>query len=52
MTVGAIVRGDDVLIAHRHVVVEADDHMVLFLVDRNKISAVEKLFSVGFGFFS
>ncbi len=52
VTIGAIVRGDEVLIAHRHVVVETGDHVVLFLLDRNKISAVEKLFAVGFGFFS
>jgi|TARA_R100000005_G_scaffold94036_1_gene70920 trk system potassium uptake protein TrkA len=52
VTIGAIVRGDEVLIAHRHVLVETDDHVVLFLTDRSRISAVEKLFAVGFGFFS
>ena len=52
VTIGAIVRGTDVLIAHKHIVVESDDHVILFLVDRSKISAVEKLFAVGFGFFS
>jgi len=52
VTIGAIVRGEEVLIAHSHIVVETDDHVILFLVDRNKISAVEKLFTVGFGFFS
>ena len=52
VTIGAIVRGEEVLIAHSHIVVETDDHVILFLVDRNKISAVEKLFAVGFGFFS
>ena len=52
VTIGAIVRGKDVLIAHKHIVVESDDHVILFLVDRSKISAVEKLFAVGFGFFS
>ena len=52
VTIGAIVRGDEVLIAHRHVLVETDDHVVLFPTDRNRISAVEKLFAVGFGFFS
>ena len=52
VSIGAIVRGDEVLIAHRHIVVETDDHVILFLVDRRKISAVEKLFAVGFGFFS
>jgi trk/ktr system potassium uptake protein len=52
VTIGAIVRGDEVLIAHSHVVIETNDHVILFLVDRSRISAVEKLFAVGFGFFS
>jgi len=52
VTIGAIVRGKEVLIAHSHIVVETDDHVILFLVDRNMIKAVEKLFAVGFGFFS
>jgi trk system potassium uptake protein TrkA len=46
-TVGAILRGDEVIIAHRHVVVEEDDHVILFLTDPSKISLVEKLFVVG-----
>jgi len=49
-TVGAILRGKEVLIAHDHVVVEEDDHVILFLTDRSQIPAVEKLFAVGFGF--
>jgi trk system potassium uptake protein TrkA len=52
VTIGAIVRKEEVLIAHSHIVVETDDHVILFLVDRGKIKAVEKLFAVGFGFFS
>jgi trk system potassium uptake protein TrkA len=52
VTIGAIVRNNEVFIAHSNVVVETDDHVILFLVDRKKISAVEKLFAVGFGFFS
>jgi trk system potassium uptake protein TrkA len=52
VTIGAIVRNDEVLIAHGHIVVETDDHVILFLVDARKISQVEKLFAVGFGFFS
>jgi trk system potassium uptake protein TrkA len=52
VTIGAIVRDEEVLIAHGHIVVEPDDHVILFLVDRSKINAVEKLFAVGFGFFS
>jgi trk system potassium uptake protein TrkA len=52
VTIGAIVRGETVLIAHRDVVVQTDDHVILFLLDRKQIGAVEKLFAVGFGFFS
>ena len=52
VTIGAIVRGEEVLIAHRHIVVETNDHVILFVVDKAKISAVEKLFAVGLGFFS
>ncbi len=51
VTIGAIVRREEVLIAHKHIMVESDDHIILFLVDRRKIQAVEKLFAVGFGFF-
>jgi trk system potassium uptake protein TrkA len=49
--VGAILRGEEVLIAHGHIVVQSDDHVILFLTDRNKVAAVERLFAVGFGFF-
>ncbi|MCX2978245.1 Trk system potassium transporter TrkA [Candidatus Marimicrobium litorale] len=52
VTIGAVVRGEDVLIAHRHIVVETDDHVILFLLDRKQIKAVENLFAVGLGFFS
>ena len=52
VTIGAVVRKKDVLIAHRHIVVETDDHVILFLLDRKQIKAVEKLFAVGLGFFS
>ncbi|MEH6576227.1 MAG: Trk system potassium transporter TrkA [Amphritea sp.] len=50
-TIGAIVRNDEVLIAHDDVVVENDDHVILFLVDKRKIGEVERLFQVGLGFF-
>lgn len=51
VTIGAVVRDDEVIIAHHDVLIESDDHVILFLVDKRKISAVEKLFAVGFGFF-
>ena len=50
-TIGAIVRNDEVLIAHDDTVVESGDHVILFLVDRKKIREVERLFQVGFSFF-
>jgi trk system potassium uptake protein TrkA len=48
---GAVVRDDRVLIAHRDLVIETDDHVILFFVDKSKIRAVEKLFQVGLTFF-
>jgi trk system potassium uptake protein len=50
-SIGAIARGDAVLIAHDNVVVEPDDHVILFLVDKRQIRAVERLFQVGITFF-
>jgi trk system potassium uptake protein TrkA len=49
--IGAIVRGDDVIIAHDDVVVEPDDHLILFLVDKSRMAEVEKLFQAPFSFF-
>ena len=42
--IGAIVRDNQVVIAHDDVVIEADDHVVLFLVDKARIREVERLF--------
>ena len=50
-TIGAIVRDNEVLIAHDHVRVQPDDHVILFLVDKSRIREVEKLFQVGLTFF-
>ena len=50
-TIGAIVRNDEVLIAHDDVVVQNGDHVILFLVDKRKITDVERLFQVGLTFF-
>ncbi len=49
-TIGAIVRGDEVMMAHHDIMIEAEDHLILFLLDKKKISAVEKLFQVGVTF--
>lgn len=50
-TIGAIVRRSEVLIAHDHLRVQPDDHVILFLVDKTRIREVEKLFQVGLTFF-
>ncbi len=44
--IGAIVRGDEVVIAHHDTVIEAEDHVILFLVDKRRVREVEKLFQV------
>ena len=43
-TIGGIVRGDQLLIAHHDVVVEPNDHLILFMVDKTQSRAVELLF--------
>ena len=50
-TIGAIVRDKEVLIAHHHVVIQSDDHIILFLPDKSKVREVERLFQVGISFF-
>lgn len=49
-TIGAIVRGKEVLIAHHYTVIEPEDHVILFVVDKRRIPDVERLFQVGFAF--
>ena len=49
-TIGAIVRGDEVVIAHHDTVIQSEDHVILFLVDKSRISEVERLFQVGITF--
>jgi trk system potassium uptake protein TrkA len=63
-TIGALVRrraieskrneppayGLEVLIAHHDVVVEPDDHVIVFVVNKRMISKVEKLFQVNVSF--
>ncbi len=46
----ALVRDDRVLIAHHDSVIEADDHVILFMTDRRKIDRIEELFQVGVSF--
>lgn len=50
-TIGAVVRKDQVMMGHDDVVIETEDHVIVFVVDKKRIRDVEKLFSVGLGFF-
>jgi trk system potassium uptake protein TrkA len=50
-TIGAIVRGEEVIIAHHDIVIEPDDHVILFLSNKKCIQDVERLFQVSVTFF-
>ncbi|MEJ2534620.1 MAG: Trk system potassium transporter TrkA [Gammaproteobacteria bacterium] len=45
-TIGAVVRGEEVIIAHHDTVIEENDHVLLFVPDKRQIPAVEALFQV------
>ena len=49
--IAAIIRGDEVLMAHHDSMMEAEDHLILFALNKRIIPKIEKLFQVGFGFF-
>jgi trk system potassium uptake protein TrkA len=49
-TIGAIARGDEVLMAHHDTVIEEDDHVILFMTERKQVKKVERLFQVGVTF--
>jgi len=48
--IGAIVRDDKVQIAHHDTVIESNDHVILFVVDKAQIPEIERLFQVAFTF--
>lgn len=48
--IGAVVRQDQVLILEKNVIVEPNDHLILFLTEKSCIPKVEALFQVGFGY--
>ncbi len=45
-TIGGIIRGKQVIISHREVLVEHEDHIILFVTDKRNINDVERLFHV------
>ncbi len=44
--IGAVVRGDDVIIAHHDTVIEPGDHVILLVANKKGVPAVESLFQV------
>ena len=49
-TIGAIVRGEEVIMGHREVVIQAEDHVIVFVINKKMVRKVEKLFQVEVGF--
>ncbi len=49
-TLGAILRAEEVIIAHDDTVIESEDHVILFVLDKRHIPEVERLFQVGVTF--
>lgn len=50
-TIGAVVHGKKVLMAHGDVEIQSGDHVILFVIDKRRIRDVERLFQVGLTFF-
>ncbi|MDP1635530.1 MAG: TrkA C-terminal domain-containing protein, partial [Gallionellaceae bacterium] len=50
-TIAALVRGEEVIMGHHDTVIEAEDHVIVFVVDKKMVKKVEKLFQVSLGFF-
>ncbi|MCC7412004.1 MAG: Trk system potassium transporter TrkA [Gammaproteobacteria bacterium] len=50
-TIGAVVRGDQVIMVHHDTVMEAEDHVILVVTDKKHVRDVEHLFQVGVTFF-
>lgn len=51
VSIGAILRGNEVTIAHHDSIIQVDDHIILFVPNKRMIPKVEKLFQVSLGFF-
>ena len=50
MFAGAEATQYKVIMAHHDTVIQAEDHVIVFVVSKNLVPKVEKLFQVGFGF--
>ena len=50
-TLGAIVRGEEIISLNDETLIQADDHIIVFVTDKRYVPAVEKLFQVGIHYF-
>jgi len=48
---GAVVRGQDVLMAHHDLVLESEDHLIVFVTEIKTVQKIEKLLQVSASFF-
>ena len=46
-TIGALVRNNEVVMAHHDTKIEAEDHVIVFVTDKKTLPKVERLFQVG-----
>ena len=49
-TIAAVVRGEQVLMAHHDTVIQSGDHAIVFVTNKKMVPKVEKLFQVSAGF--
>lgn len=49
-TIGAIVREGEVMMGHHDSVIETEDHVIVFVINKQMIRKIEKLFQVNVGF--
>ena len=50
-SIGALVRGDEIILPDADTVIETDDHVIVFVPSRKQMPRVEKLFQVSASFF-
>ncbi len=48
---GAVVRGQEVLMAHHDLVLQSEDHLILFVTDKRTVRKIERLLQVSASFF-
>jgi len=49
--IGAIVRGNRVIMSHADTRIESEDHLIFFMTSKQSLKQIEKLLQVGLGYF-